>query len=624
MADESDDLTRELTASREELHVREERLSSILNAAVDAIVTIDRRGIITGVNPATERLFGYTPDEMIGSNVGILMPAPYSDEHDGYIERYLETREPRIIGIGREVTALRKDGTTFPAHLAVSEIDHMQMFTGIVRDISELKQAEKQATRLGRILEESRNEIYLFDVESLRFEFANRGARKNLGYTMKELRELTPIDLKPEFTRESFESLIEPLRNGDVGRLTFETTHRRKDASTYPVDVHLQCAGDGLSRIFVAIILDATERRRAEETIRHLATIVESSDDAIVGISLDGTIQSWNKGAERIYGYRSEETIGRSIDILSTPEQAQEVFDALDRLKRGERVTHYETTRTTKDGRRIHVSLNISAVEDDAGNVVSAAKISRDITDLTHARQRMLQSERLAAIGQMMTGLAHESRNALQRTRACLDMLELELGTDPENVDLIHRGQAALDELHRLYEEVRGYAAPIQLEVRECDLSQIWRTAWQHLDIHKRELQVDLEEHTASVDLHCRLDPHRIGQVMRIILENAKAAIPDSGVVRIECADTDIEGRPGVRILFRDNGPGFPDDRINRIFEPFFTTKSKGTGLGMAIAKRIVEAHGGLIGVANVQSGGAQVELTLPRSAQVDPSDAIS
>ena len=380
MTDQSDDLTRELTASREELHVREERLSSILNAAVDAIITIDRQGVITGVNPAAVRMFGFAQAEMVGSNVAMLMPAPYADEHDGYIKRYLESREPHIIGIGREVTAIRKDGTIFPAHLAVSEIDHLEMFTGIVRDLSELKSAQ----------------------------------------------------------------------------------------------------------------------------------------------------------------------------------------------------------------------------------------------------EKLVQSERLAAIGQMMTGLAHESRNALQRTRACLDMLELELSDEPDNIDLIHRGQTALDELHRLYEEVRGYAAPIRLAVRECDLSQLWRTAWQNLVFPERESSIELQQDVGSADLHCRLDPYRVGQVIRIILENAIAAVPEPGVIRIECADTDIEGRAGVRILFRDNGPGFPADRIDRIFEPFFTTKSKGTGLGMAIAKRIVEAHGGLIDVANLESGGAQVELTLPRSAQVDPPDVIS
>ncbi|MEX1230230.1 MAG: PAS domain S-box protein [Planctomycetaceae bacterium] len=129
--------------SERELHDREERLQSILKTAADAIITMDRRGIIVEANPATERLFGYARDELIGRNVKILMPPPYHDEHDGYIARYLETREARIIGIGREVVGRRKDGRTFPVDLAVSEVGHLGLFTGIIRDISERKRLQE-------------------------------------------------------------------------------------------------------------------------------------------------------------------------------------------------------------------------------------------------------------------------------------------------------------------------------------------------------------------------------------------------------------------------------------------------------------------------------------------------
>jgi PAS domain S-box-containing protein len=125
------------------LREREDCLRAILNTAVDAIITIDQRGIINSVNPSTERMFGYTQNELIGQNVKILMPPPYRDEHDGYIERYQQTGEARIIGIGREVAGKRKDGSTFPADLAVSEIDHLGLFTAIVRDISQRKRLEK-------------------------------------------------------------------------------------------------------------------------------------------------------------------------------------------------------------------------------------------------------------------------------------------------------------------------------------------------------------------------------------------------------------------------------------------------------------------------------------------------
>jgi len=126
------------------LKEREERLRAILNTAADAIVTIDQDGVVASVNPATEKMFGYKREELIGSNVSKLMPQPYSDEHDGYIARYLETGEARIIGIGRETIARRKDGSIFPIDLAVSEVDHLQIFTGVIRDISRRKALERE------------------------------------------------------------------------------------------------------------------------------------------------------------------------------------------------------------------------------------------------------------------------------------------------------------------------------------------------------------------------------------------------------------------------------------------------------------------------------------------------
>lgn len=125
------------------LKEREERLRAVLNTAVDAIITIDERGVITGVNPATERMFGYSESEMVGQNVKMLMPSPYREEHDQYIANYLRTGRAKIIGIGREVVGRRKDGTTFPVDLAVSQVDHMREFTGIIRDISERKELEE-------------------------------------------------------------------------------------------------------------------------------------------------------------------------------------------------------------------------------------------------------------------------------------------------------------------------------------------------------------------------------------------------------------------------------------------------------------------------------------------------
>ena len=149
------------------LKVERERTQAILNAAVDAIITINRAGAIVSINPATEKIFGYSENELLGQNVSILMPSPYREEHDSYLQRYQETGQAHIIGAGREVVAQRKDGSTFPADLAVSEIDHLGFYTGIVRDISFRKQVEERARRehefAESLIETTQNIILVLD-----------------------------------------------------------------------------------------------------------------------------------------------------------------------------------------------------------------------------------------------------------------------------------------------------------------------------------------------------------------------------------------------------------------------------------------------------------------------------
>ncbi|QDU37401.1 Signal transduction histidine-protein kinase BarA [Maioricimonas rarisocia] len=274
--------TRELVAAQAELKTSEARIRGIVETAADAIVTIDVRGRIESFNPAAEQMFGYVADEIIGQNVNRLMPSPYAGEHDGYLQKYLATGERKVIGIGREVTGKRADGTEFPMELAVSEVQEgeRRTFTGIVRDISQRKAAEQKETELGRILENSLNEVYIFDADSLQFRLVNSGACANLGYAPSELLQRTPIDIKPGFTAEKFEEALAPLRDGTEQRLVFTTQHIRKDGSEYPVEVHLERATFGGAPAFVANVLDITDRRRVELLLQQEKEAAESASRA--------------------------------------------------------------------------------------------------------------------------------------------------------------------------------------------------------------------------------------------------------------------------------------------------------------------------------------------------------
>jgi signal transduction histidine kinase len=231
----------------------------------------------------------------------------------------------------------------------------------------------------------------------------------------------------------------------------------------------------------------------------------------------------------------------------------------------------------------------------------------RDVTERKRSEERARQAERLAAIGETMTALAHESRNALQRSFACLEMLALEVEDRPAALDLLRRAQKAQEQLRQLYEEVRQWAAPINVELQPIDLSDLWREAWMHVKQVHTGKQVRLQE-SITGETVCRGDPARLLQVFRNIFENAMEVSPDPGVIQVTCSPSD-EGEIAVAVL--DQGPGLSAEQIARAFEPFFTTKTKGTGLGLAITKRIIQVHHGRIRASS--PGGACIELILPR-----------
>jgi PAS domain S-box-containing protein len=235
----------------------------------------------------------------------------------------------------------------------------------------------------------------------------------------------------------------------------------------------------------------------------------------------------------------------------------------------------------------------------------------RDVSDRKRAEERARQSSRLAAIGETMAALVHESRNALQRSKANLEMLSLEVEDRPEALKLVGRVEKAQEDVHKLFEEVRQWAAPMHLHREQCNLRQLWREVWNHVEHAYSTKQVRLEETTPG-EVICLVDRFAMGQVFRNIFENAVEVSPPGQAVEIASVETSNGSGRAVVISIRDHGPGLSPEQALRIFEPFFTTKVKGTGLGMAIASRIVQSHGG--SMAATSSGGARIEITLPHN----------
>lgn len=354
----------------------------------------------------------------------------------------------------------------------------------------------------------------------------------------------------------------------------------------------------------------AQAKERSEAAFR---TLVEAAPCMIVILRPDHSLVYFSPFAEELTGFEAREVLGQNYLQAFVPDAHRAaIAEEIQRVLHGVSSRGYENPVLCRDGRQRWMVWNAQPLDDYEGGPGILA-VGQDITNLKQAQEQALQSARLAAIGQMVTGLAHESGNALARSQACLEMLVWEVQDKPEALDLISRIQNAQNHLQQLYEEVRGYAAPLKLDRDLWNVQAIWRQAWQNLSMVRQGKTATFREQVHGVDLECAVDNFRLEQVFRNILENSLAACPDPIEIEIGCSAIDLDGQPALRIAIRDNGPGLSAEQRQRIFDPFFTTKTKGTGLGMAIAKRIVEAHGGRIAVGPGTGQGTEILLMIPR-----------
>ncbi|MGD9855625.1 MAG: ATP-binding protein, partial [Planctomycetaceae bacterium] len=360
------------------------------------------------------------------------------------------------------------------------------------------------------------------------------------------------------------------------------------------------------------------ERRRIQRVLHRehqfADCILQTAEAVVLVLDLEGRVVHVNPHLAQIAGWTADEIAGSDWYHRCVPEEGRdEIRDVCQRAAAGNETRGIIGPILTDKGRTRQIRWSHTALKDEQGAVTSVLAVGVDVTDLIEAQERSLQSERLVAIGQTMTALAHESRNALQRIQASVDFLGLELEGNPNAERDLRSIERAADDLRGLLEEVRSFAAPIQLDRTWCDLSGVWRRAWRHLAQIRSGRDAELADHVGEVDLTLHVDAVRLEQVFRNLFENSLAACDDPVGIEIACSDTADQNC--VTIVVRDHGPGLTADQREKVFIPFFTTKSTGTGLGMSIVQRIIEAHGGTIRVGEAATGGACFVMNLPKSS---------
>ena len=260
----------------------EMRSRTVLENVEEGIVAITEAGVIESFNPAAELIFGYAAKEVTGKNVKMLLPEEHRKKHDAILKHYLETKDQKFIGRGREAVGLRKNSTRFLMEINTSDakLDSGNFFIISVRDIEDRKRTEKKLHQLNLELHQFKNTldqtlegVFMFELHNLRFTYVNLGAQRQIGYSETELLQMSPVEIKPEFTLEKFKKILQPLIDGIQPSLTFETIHRHKDGHDIPVEIFLQYIRmEEQEPLFVAMVSDISERKQTEQRIAHMAT----------------------------------------------------------------------------------------------------------------------------------------------------------------------------------------------------------------------------------------------------------------------------------------------------------------------------------------------------------------
>ena len=467
----------------------------------------------------------------------------------------------------------------------------------------------------------------------------NEAAERIFGYTAGEIVGQSITTIIPSDRQHEEREILESLRRGE--RVDhFQTVRRRKDGRLIPVSVTISPVQDADGRVVAAskIIRDLSASSELEGRFK---AIIDSSDDAIVSKDLNGIVRSWNPGAELIFGYTAAEMIGRSIEVLFPPDRKDEEPRILQRLRRGERVDHFETVRVRKDGTLIDVSVTISPVLSPTGEVIGASKIARDVTaykQLLRQREELLESERHArqeaervsrVKDEFLATLSHELRTPLNAILGWAQVLRQRVagaaggatGGDlcdelVEGLEVIERNTRVQTQLiDDLLDMSRITAGKIRLDVQQVDLADVVKAAVasvRHAAEGRRiRLQVVLDPLAGPV----RGDPSRLQQCVWNLLTNAVKFTPKGGTVQVglERVNSHLE------VCVSDNGEGIKPELLPHLFERFrqgdasTTRRHGGLGLGLSIVKHLIELHGGKVRAKSPGPGqGATFCIDLP------------
>lgn len=475
--------------------------------------------------------------------------------------------------------------------------------------------------RLAAIVASSDDAIISKDLNGIITSW-NRAAERMFGYTADEAIGRSIFLIIPEDRHPEEEFILDRIRTGN-GIDHFETVRRRKDGTLIDISLSVSpIVANGTVIGASKIARDVTAAKRLEREAFRLAAIVSSSDDAIIGKDLDGNILSWNRGAEKVFGYTAEEAIGRNVTIIIPEDRLHEETDVLASIRAGISVEHFETIRQHKDGHLLSISLTVSPIRDATGRITGASKIARDVTAQRRLQDQMEEASRMK--DEFLAVLSHELRTPLNTVLGYARMLRRDDKRMSEELqaralDALERNAETLARLvNDVLDTSRIVTGKLRLAMEPCPVDEIVEAA------------VDVVRPTADakgVVLRLQVEPgltvvgdaDRIQQIVWNLTSNAIKFTPSGGTVTVRVAHTGT----GVEIAIQDTGIGISAEHLPYVFQRFWQAHTgasreySGLGIGLALARHLVELHGGTISAESAGiDRGSTFKVTLPQASE--------
>jgi PAS domain S-box-containing protein len=620
-----------LRRTRENHRLEAERLRTTLQSIGDGVIVTDAKGSVVSLNSVAERLTGWRSAEAAGRPMEDVFRILNEDSRqpvDNPAMRAL--RDGVIIGLANHTVLLARDGTETPIDDSAAPVRGADGKVAgsvlVFRDVSERRRTEQtlraSEEELSDFFENASVGLHWLDPDG-RITRANRTELATLGYSADEYVGHLVTDFHVD--RPAADEMVDRLALGESLR-NYPARLRCRDGAIRHVLISSSARWErGRLAHNRCVLLDVTERRQADEVRGLLAAVVESTDDAVITKSLDGDILSWNAGARAMFGYAAEEVVGRSVNVIIPESRREEELAILERVRQARRVEPFETQRVARGGRIIEVSLTVSPIRDDAGGIIGASSIARDIGQRKALEQSLRDSDRRK--DEFLAVLAHELRNPLAPIRSGVAALRLSL---PDEATLRRVGgiiERQVQQMSRLLDDLLDVSRithnKLELRMEPLTLQAVLESA---LETSRPLLEgagqtVSLTTPPAPIPIVA--DPMRMAQVFANLISNASKYSHAGSTIRIAAT----RERRDVVVTVSDDGIGIAAEALPMIFAVFSqasqarTHAKGGVGIGLSLVKGLVELHGGRVAARSPgldQGSTFEVRLPLARAAAGD------